>query len=283
MPVRKIYIDSRFAISGASTNEFTVELPESFTTGPNTKGQVLDATIPHTWHNVETGVNDKLYYIERTNLLQNIAKIITIPAGNYTRETIATTLLGLLNANKEVSNFGTYSVNTTGTNATQGTITVTLSTGAFAIVPDSDLKQQSFYDLQWRPIMSGPAYDINDPQSCNEMFRVVESTGFVGAWTPIHVDMLHVHTVFLHCSDLVSSYDNMGPQGERGIIRRIGIDVPYNYVQQVQTSGSPYDYFECANRTIKTLKFSIRTAKNKALNFHGTHCSFCIVFFDTDE
>ena len=277
---RKIFVDSRFAIDGANTSEFTVELPENITTGPTTKAQVLDVTVPHTWWNIETDVNDRLYYLEKDTQGTIVARFVVIPGGHYTRETVSTTLVGLLNANKTIGNYGSYVINTTGTNAVQGTITLVVSSGMFAIIPDIELSQSVFYNLQWSTVMSGPAYDITDLRSCNEMFRLTVATGFVSSWTPVHVNLLHVHTCFLHAPDLISNYDNMGAMGERTIIKRIPVTVPYNYVQQAETSGSPFDYFECFNRSLKTLRFSIRTSRNKALNLHGAQCSFSIVFFD---
>jgi hypothetical protein len=63
LPVKKIYIDSKFRRLGSvSTSNFKIELPYTLKFPENTIFYVDDVCIPHAWHTVETGVNDKLYF-----------------------------------------------------------------------------------------------------------------------------------------------------------------------------------------------------------------------------
>ena len=62
LPVKKIYIDSKFRRhDSVSTSNFKIELPYTVKLPDNTIFHINDVCIPHTWHTVEEGINDKLY------------------------------------------------------------------------------------------------------------------------------------------------------------------------------------------------------------------------------
>ena len=62
LPVKKIYIDSKFRRhDSVSTSNFRIDLPNTLKLPANTVFYVDDVCIPHSWHTIEAGVNDKLY------------------------------------------------------------------------------------------------------------------------------------------------------------------------------------------------------------------------------
>ena len=64
LPIRKIYIDSRWCTpDSVSSSNFKVQVPRTMQMPDNTVFFVNDVCIPHTWTTVETGFNDKLYIL----------------------------------------------------------------------------------------------------------------------------------------------------------------------------------------------------------------------------
>ena len=62
LPVKKIYIDSKFRRKDSvSSSNFKIDLPYTLKLGENTVFYVDDVCVPHTWHTVEPNINDKLY------------------------------------------------------------------------------------------------------------------------------------------------------------------------------------------------------------------------------
>ena len=83
LPVKKIYIDSKFRRhDSVSTSNFKIELPYTLKLPDNTIFYVDDVCIPHTWHTIEAGVNDKLYLRTILNSA-NTGYVLILTAQNY--------------------------------------------------------------------------------------------------------------------------------------------------------------------------------------------------------
>ena len=62
LPVKKIYIDSRFKTNDSvSSSNFKIDLKQTLLFPPNSVFYIDDISIPHSWYTVEENVNDKLY------------------------------------------------------------------------------------------------------------------------------------------------------------------------------------------------------------------------------
>ena len=63
LPIKKIYIDTRFKSSDSrSDSDFKIDLPTTLLMPEDTGFYIDDVCIPHTWYTVETGRNDKLHF-----------------------------------------------------------------------------------------------------------------------------------------------------------------------------------------------------------------------------
>lgn len=103
------YINSRNRLGG-DDSDFTYQLDlRGFSRTP-TSVVVLQANIPKSYYMVQDGFNTFTLAEESGGM----SAVITIPAGNYTRGTLKTTIASLLNANSP--NAYTYSVSTPPTN-----------------------------------------------------------------------------------------------------------------------------------------------------------------------
>ena len=80
LPVKKIYVDTRFtSLNSASSSEFTIDLPQSYTFPDNAVAYIDDVCIPVSWYTIQEGRNNRLYV--RVNRIYNEVKVLTIPNG----------------------------------------------------------------------------------------------------------------------------------------------------------------------------------------------------------
>ena len=89
--VKRNYIDSRYKTNDSVGNTgFTFGIKEALGLGDNTVCFIDDICIPHTWYTIDA-YNNKLY-IETTNNPIGNGTIVTLPTGNYTASSLASTL-----------------------------------------------------------------------------------------------------------------------------------------------------------------------------------------------
>ena len=80
--VKKIYIDSRFAVGNGA--DFTVELPETVNCGPDTVAYITDVCFPVAWHTIDVH-NSKIFMLEKRSADFPVqARVIEIPKKDYT-------------------------------------------------------------------------------------------------------------------------------------------------------------------------------------------------------
>ena len=68
LAVRKVYIDSRYLVSGDSSN-FEYELPEVLELPKDTVAFVTEFSTVASWDTVAVNRNDRMYVIERATAL----------------------------------------------------------------------------------------------------------------------------------------------------------------------------------------------------------------------
>ena len=81
LSVRKIYIDSRFLVSGDSSR-IRYELPEVVELPPDTVAFVTEVTTCASWDTVSPDRNDQLYVVEQASSTFK-ARAVTVVAGAY--------------------------------------------------------------------------------------------------------------------------------------------------------------------------------------------------------
>jgi len=82
--------------NAGNNNRFTIYLPSSLISNYNNKQKYLrvsmtDITVPYTWYNVQTNINDTITYFDGTD-----TTTVKIPEGNYSVYTLLTQLNILL-------------------------------------------------------------------------------------------------------------------------------------------------------------------------------------------
>ena len=160
-----MYIDSRYKTNGSVNNsDFKLERKEALDLPDNRVCYIDDISIPHTWYTIEN-YNNQLY-IETTNNSITNGTIITLPNGNYTASSLATTLtLALQTRFPEIGCSSNYNNNV-------GTIKKTNSSNSqFRILTDDTVA--SLQGIDWYGDGGDHLYspNINNLRSIIEVFR----------------------------------------------------------------------------------------------------------------
>ena len=267
LPIKKIYIDSKFKRhDSVSNSNFKIELPYTLKMGDNTVFYVDDVCVPHTWHTVEEGVNDKIYI--RTILNgANTDYLLALTAQNYNGvqlraelETKIQTLMFL----------GSALVPTVLFKPQTHEMSLSIAGHNCKILTDTELKTIT----NW----GGTSYDINSLDSVNELLTNTAKVSTIGTpSSPVkfYLNLQPVRNIYMR-SPNISSFSTIGCNGESSIIKKIPVssnfgDMIFNNI----TSAN--DFLDCSKQTWKTLEFHLLDVNSKYINLHGSNVSFSLV------
>ena len=262
--INKICIDSSFRVSGTPT-EFRIELPESVLIPENTVCMVTDVCIAHSWYSVDDA-NDRVY-VRRvaSGLTQDI--FFALAHQNYDIVTLAAGLQTAFNARWPTSFTVTAS-------SAMGTLQIATSVAdtTFQVLTDAELLDQ--LDNTW----SGTAFEGQSPMTCNMMLRntIPATSSKTVPFVSGFVDTLAHHNIYISSPNL-GSFQNLGPRGERNILKKVVVNVPFGGMI-TETLINPDDCTDCSKQLLKTLEFKISDIYGNAMQLHGAPVSFSLVF-----
>ncbi len=273
LPIKKIYIDSRFMSSDSkSSSDFKIDLPQSIDLPSDTVVYVDDICIPNSWYTIDEERNNKFYFI-----IGSTSYVKTIPAGNYSTTTFNAVLVALMNS---VQN--TYSenvsipTNTIGitTSITPSTnqqivngVTITYAT-TFEILTDFQLGLLGYP----KPYQSINNYLNNNVAKVNN-----SSSPYVSEY----VNLNPIRNIYI-TSGNIGSYSSMSVSGERGIIKKVPVRANYNeMIYDDAVLG--IDYLNCSRQSLSRLEFQLRDVYSNIINLHGNHWSFSLIFAKMKE
>ena len=267
LPIKKIYIDSKFKRhDSVSNSNFKIELPYTLKMGDNTVFYVDDVCVPHTWHTVEEGVNDKIYI--RTILNgANTDYVLALTPQNYNGvqlraelETKIQTLMFL----------GSALVPTVLFNSQTNEMSLSIAGHNCKILTDIEFKTITN--------RGGTSYDVNNLDSVNELLTNTAKVSTIGTpSSPVkfYLNLQPVRNIYMR-SPNISSFSTIGCNGESSIIKKIPVssnfgDMIFNNI----TSAN--DFLDCSKQTWKTLEFHLLDVNSKYINLHGSNVSFSLV------
>ena len=251
LEVKKIYVDSRYrTVDSASDSDFRIELGRNIFLPERCVYHLENCVIPHSWYNIEAGVNDSMYYT--INGVNNFIKT-TIPSMNYTGAALASALTGALSNSLTAS----YDLNT------NKIIISSVSLSSFQIFTDYDLLHK---------------FNISDPKSCNDIItnRKTKINSSSSPWVSGMLNLQGFRSLYISSSTL-SNYDTLGPRGENSIIKKVITNADFGYLI-VDQSVSGHDYLGCSRMTLNSIDFQIRDVKGDLVPLHDSPVSFTIVF-----
>jgi len=174
LPIKKIYIDSRFSTPDSISNSnFRVQLNRSITLPKNTVFHIEDFVCCHSFYTVESNMNDSLYIRINSNYY-----IVKITSSNYNGSTFAAQLQTKLNA--------ISSIFTVVFNINQNNITISCTNpDTFYIYTDTDLATK--INNAW----SGTTYTSTSPFSCNDILNIQNHANLI--------QQILIHQVLFKC------------------------------------------------------------------------------------
>ena len=136
LPVKKVYIDSRFRSSDSiSSTDFKVDLPMTYYMPENTGLFITDLCIPVSWYMIDANRNNKIYFrvyrgLDSSGNNLDEVFISTIPSGNYNITSLASAISTAMNTNRVHADGTTtgLSIGTFTATANLTTNTITIST-----------------------------------------------------------------------------------------------------------------------------------------------------------
>ena len=91
------------------------------------------------------------------------------------------------------------------------------------------------------------------------------------------LDVRGHQNIFLHSENLTNNL-LMAPNGNRSVIRRIGVNQPWGSVLQSDPPGLGEDYVPAGSLSLKTLQFSLRGSDGRLVLTRGVNLSFSLIF-----
>ena len=146
LPVKKIYIDSRFKTADSnSDSDFKIQLARLFFLPKNTVFYIENFVCPHAWYTIEEGINDTLYM-----RINDEPFSIKLKPQNYNGDTFAIEIQTRLNIVKPNTFSVTY-------NQPTNNITIKVNNGTtFKVLTNKDL---------------APIFGTYDPKSTNDILQ----------------------------------------------------------------------------------------------------------------
>ena len=268
LPVKKIYIDSKFRRGDSvSSSNFKIDLPETLKLPDNAIFYVDDVCIPHNWYTVEAGVNDKLYF--RTQFANGgiVADyVITLASKNYNGVQFAAEVQSKISAiTGGAATTCTYDAQTKQMSVNVANLDINFFT-------DAELKD-SQYNIAW----GGSTYDPKNLSCGNDLLTNVFPNVVGSTLNPAkyYLNLQPVRNIYMR-SPNISSFSTIGCNGESSIIKKIPVssnngDMIFNNI----TSAN--DFLECSKATWKSLEFHLVDVNSKYINLHGANVSFSLI------
>ena len=272
---RKLFIDSRFKVSGTDS-DFLIELPVDVDCTRTSSFFVASCSFANTFATVMK-TNNLFYFIVDDGLSFPSIYVAAIPEGSYTPATMGPVLAAAL---------APLNITSTWTFNTVGTYTVTYtSAGLKLFVPnyteiDSFVSRLHCLDGTFSPFVG---YSAATPKylSVNAMLNMQLSfpTPIYGsAFNTGILDLTSLKEVYLHNS--LANNRTLHVNGSRDCIARIPIDVSLGEVVQYRYLG-PTEALSCSDMHFRTIRFQLRDWAGNIAPL-GSFIAIELSFLDSD-
>jgi len=122
-----------------------------------------------------------------------------------------------------------------------------LQRGLFYIWSDEDIQKESFFSA-W----TGGIYNVLFPGTCNRLLKnfTTKPNGISSPFRSGFIDLLTHHTIYIRSAQL-GTFQNIGPQGERDILKKIMVSVPFGDLI-TDSWLKCEDFTDCSRLSIQT-------------------------------
>lgn len=272
LPIKKIYVDSRFkSTDSKSDSSFKFELAQTLTMPRNTVCYIDDVTLPHSWFNVNK--DTCRLYIEIFSLSTTFA--LELPYMNYNGPTLQSALQVAINAVQ--GDMGIDVTYTVATNIIK--IISTKNTTTFRLWTDWELRNRAD---EWY----GPKYDKYNLRSINDLIGNTLTTSpsydqnipYISGF----MNFTNVRNVYI-CSSNIASLNVIGPRGSvSAIVKKVPVTADYGYTI-VDSQSVAHDYHDVSKQTWNSLDFSLEDVYGNVLDLNNNPVSFSIILSTVKE
>ena len=273
LPIKKIYIDSRFMSSDSrSSSDFKIDLPQNIDLPPDCVVYIDDICIPYSWYTIDEERNNKFYF-----KVGSTVYIKTIPPGNYSTTTFNAIIVALMNTVQ-----GTFTANANITSNTVGITTSIDSSNYQQIVDGITVTYGQTFEIltDFQLGLLGypkPYQSINNYLNNNVMKVNTKASPYDSGY----VNLNPVRNIYMTSGNL-GSYNTMSVSGERSIVKKI--PVTSNYNQMIYDDAVlGIDYLSCSKQSLSRLEFQLKDVFGNLINLHGNHWSFSLIFAKMKE
>ena len=273
LPIKKIYIDTRFMSSDSeSSSNFKVDLPTTVTLPEDTVFYIDDICIPHSWYTIDEERNNKFYF-----KIGSTSYVKTVPSGNYSTITLNAILVALMNS---VQN--THTANTNIPGNTIGISTSTTSSNQTYIVDAVQYTNALTFEI----LTDNQVKSLNYPepvQSINNYLNnnIPKLNNNASPYVSPYVNLNPIRNLYI-TSGNIGGYNTMSISGERGIVKQVPVRSNFNeMIYDDAVLG--IDYLDCSRQSLSRLEFQLKDVYGNYINLHGNHWSFSIVFAKMKE
>jgi len=259
LPVRKIFVDSRFKTpKSASNSDFEYEIPQSVSLPDNTICYLDNIVIPNAWKTIDEN-NNKLYVRGTTSSGNNDA-IVGLAPNNYNTTTLRDELQKQLRV--------VYGNNV---NVTYDQVLLKYSIKAsdvitFRFFTDSELASG---------VTFGQAYDKTDLRSANEVLTIFE-TQQANPYSTGIVNLARYRNLCISCPTL-SDYSTISPSGNYNIVKKVPVTAGYGEIIYCNLQAT-HDHFDVSRMMLKSLDFKITDSYGRVVDLQGMPVSFSMIF-----
>ena len=273
LPIKKIYIDTRFMSSDSeSSSNFKVDLPTTVTLPEDTVFYIDDICIPHSWYTIDEERNNKFYF-----KIGSTSYVKTVPSGNYSTITLNAILVALMNS---VQN--THTANTNIPGNTIGISTSTNSSNQSYIVDAVQYTNALTFEI----LTDKQAISLNYPtpvQSINNYLNnnVPKINTYASEYVSPYVNLNPIRNLYITSGNF-GGYNTMSISGERGIVKKVPVRANFNeMIYDDAVLG--IDYLDCSRQSLSRLEFQLKDVYGNYINLHGNHWSCSIIFAKMKE
>ena len=271
LPIKKVYIDSRFKTKDSSSNShFKYELVESLQLPDNTVCFIDDVIIPHSYFNVD-GKFNRLYVRQYNDLNSTALDIaIVISSTNHTISTLVEGIQSALNLS-----FGANNLTVT-FDSRKLSLTISENTGK-TVKLFTDQELQSANSGGW----TGTGFASGDLRSMNELVGNYTAKQPAASFETGIVDLRRYHNIYISSPNL-SSFSTLGPRGEGSIIKKIPVTTEYGFTI-IDNVVAPHDWVDVSKLLLKTLEFRLSDAYGNTIDLRGSPISFSLIFMSQND
>ena len=257
LPIRKIYIDSRFKSSdSASHSDFKIDLPISFLMPEDTGFYIDDVCIPHTWYPIA----------ERNNIIvfkfNTQVYIAGVPPGNYSTANLGLAIAQAMNDALPVTDRFESLYDAKTNKLTIKLINEFKPANVFQIHTDHFVEE----------IAPSVAHRTINTMTKNFTQKPLDNSDDVSGY----IDMYPLRNIYMTATGL-GNFNTMSVAGDRNIVKKIPVTAEHGQVIFDQTVTG-MDYLDCSRQTLSRLDFALRDVYGTVIDLNENHISFSIVF-----